>query len=69
MNKDILKGKWKEMKGDIKQKWGKLTDDDLTQIAGSYEKLEGILQKKYGYQHEQAEKEIERFVDSSKWSE
>jgi uncharacterized protein YjbJ (UPF0337 family) len=37
MNKDIFKGNWKEMKGKVKQQWGKLTDDDITQINGSYD--------------------------------
>jgi uncharacterized protein YjbJ (UPF0337 family) len=52
MNADILKGKWKEIKGEAKQKWGKLTDDDLTQIDGKEEQLLGLLQKRYGYAKE-----------------
>ena len=63
LNKDILKGKWKEIKGDIKAKWGKLTDDDLTEIEGNQEKLVGILQKRYGYAKEEAEKEYKDFMD------
>lgn len=55
MNEDILKGKWKEIKGSIKEKWGDLTDDDLTEIEGQTEKLAGILQTKYGYTKEKAE--------------
>ena len=62
MNKDILKGKWKELKGGLKQKWGKLTDDEITQIEGSYDKLEGTLQKRYGYQKDQASREIDAFL-------
>ncbi len=50
MNADIVKGKWTEMKGKIKQQWGKLTDDEVTQISGSYDELCGKLQKRYGYQ-------------------
>ena len=61
MNKDTLEGNWTELKGKIKQQWGKLTDDDLTQINGSYQELEGKLQKAYGYQKDQAEKELEEF--------
>ena len=57
MNADILKGKWKEIKGEAKQKWGKLTDDDLTQIEGKEEQLVGLLQKRYGYAKEKAEEE------------
>jgi uncharacterized protein YjbJ (UPF0337 family) len=62
MNADILKGKWKEMKGKVKEKWGKLTDDDVTQIEGKEEKLLGFLQKRYGYTKEQAEKEYDEFI-------
>ena len=49
MNEDILKGKWREIKGRVKEKWGKLTDNDLGEIEGKGEKLLGILRKKYGY--------------------
>lgn len=62
LNVDILKGKWKEIKGDIKAKWGKLTDDDLDEIGGNQEKLVGILQKRYGYAKEEAEREYEDFM-------
>ena len=62
MNADILKGKWKEMKGGVKEKWGKLTDDDLSQIEGREEQLLGLLQKRYGYSKEEAEEEYERFM-------
>lgn len=62
MNKDILKGKWNELKGKVKQKLGKLTDDDITQINGSYEELEGRLQKAYGYQKDQLKKELDDFA-------
>jgi uncharacterized protein YjbJ (UPF0337 family) len=62
MNADILKGKWKEIKGGLKMKWGKLTDDDVTQIEGVEEKLLGLLQKRYGYTKEIAEKEYEEFM-------
>ena len=67
MNKDIIKGKWHEIKGKVKQQWGKLTDDEITKMDGSYEELEGILQKKYGYHKDQAEKEIQRFLDKNNW--
>lgn len=62
MNKDILKGKWNEVKGKVKQQWGKLTDDDITQINGSYEELEGRIQKVYGYQKDQVKKELDDFA-------
>jgi len=62
MNADILKGQWKEIKGEVKQKWGKLTDDDLTQIEGKEEQLLGLLQKRYGYAKEKAEEEYKGFI-------
>jgi uncharacterized protein YjbJ (UPF0337 family) len=66
MNADILKGKWKEIKGGLKQRWGKLTDDDVTQIEGIEDKLLGFLQKRYGYTKEIAEKEYEEFMSRYK---
>lgn len=67
MNKEIIKGKWNEIKGQLKQQWGKLTDDEITQMRGSYEELAGLIQKKYGYQKDQAEKEIKAFLDKNNW--
>ncbi|MFW5798498.1 MAG: CsbD family protein [Planctomycetota bacterium] len=63
MNKDILKGKWKQLKGDIKREWGKLTDDDMDRIAGDHDKLVGRLQELYGLKKEEAEKKIDAMVD------
>jgi uncharacterized protein YjbJ (UPF0337 family) len=60
MNTDQIKGSWKQLKGKIKEKWGKLTDDDLTVIAGERDQLLGKLQERYGYTKEQAEKELAR---------
>ena len=57
MNEDILKGKWLEIQGKVKEQWGKLTDDDLVEIGGKGEKLLGLLQKRYGYIREKAEPE------------
>jgi uncharacterized protein YjbJ (UPF0337 family) len=62
MNKDILEGKWKQMRGEAKAWWGKLTDDDLDRAAGKYEVLAGIIQEKYGYTREQAADEIDKHV-------
>ncbi len=62
MNADILKGKWKEIKGTVKQKWGKLTDDDLIEVEGNEEKFIGILQKRYGYTRDKAEQEYNGFI-------
>ena len=49
MNWDVLKGNWKQLTGKVKQKWGKLTDDDLTAIGGKRDEMVGRLQKHYGY--------------------
>lgn len=65
MNKDIFKGNWKEIKGKVKEKWGQLTDDDITRIQGDYEQLEGAIQKKYGYDKERAQHEIETFIEDN----
>ena len=62
MNKDIVEGKWKQMRGETKAWWGKLTDDDLDRAAGKFEVLAGILQEKYGYTREAAAEEIEKRV-------
>ena len=66
MNEDILKGKWSELKGEAKKKWGKLTDDDLMVISGQKEKLVGVLQAKYGYAKEKAEEEYKSFLEKHK---
>ena len=62
MNADVLKGKWKEMKGKVKEQWGKLTDDDLDKIEGRSEQMVGLLQQRYGYAREKAEEEYNRFL-------
>lgn len=67
MNKDIIKGKWQEVKGKIRQQWGDLTDDEISKMKGSYEELQGVLQKKYGYDRDRSEKEIEAFVKKNRW--
>lgn len=66
MNEDILKGKWKEIKGSVKEQWGSFTDDDLTEVEGKQEKLIGILQTKYGYTKEKAEEEFNKFISGYK---
>ena len=63
MNKDIFKGKWAQMKGGIRTQWGKMTDDDVDQIQGDAEKFIGKLQERYGYGREQAEKELNDFMN------
>ena len=62
MNQDVLKGKWMQLKGEVRTQWGKLTNDDLDQIQGNSEKLVGKLQERYGYAQEQANKEVDEFL-------
>jgi len=61
MNTDEIKGKFKELKGDFKKKWGELTDDEWTQVSGDKDKLLGILQQRYGRSKEQAQREVDEF--------
>jgi uncharacterized protein YjbJ (UPF0337 family) len=63
MNRDTLKGQWTQFKGDVKIQWGKLTDDDLSQINGNVDKLIGAVQERYGYARERAESEVNQMVD------
>jgi len=60
MNTDIFEGRWKQMRGDLRSWWSKLTDDDLENIAGHKDKLLGVLQEKYGYTREEARREVDR---------
>ncbi len=59
---DIVLGKWHELKGQVRQQWGKLTDDDLAQLSGKTEELVGVLQQRYGYGKAQAEIEINHWI-------
>jgi len=65
---DILEGNWKQLKGKVKVQWGKLTDDDLTQINGEKDQLIGKLQERYGYNKERAKEEIDNFFTETKQS-
>lgn len=65
MNNETFKGNWNMFKGKIKEKWGKITEDDLTTIQGKRDQLLGLLQKKYGYAKEQAETELNTW--EKKW--
>lgn len=64
MNWDQIAGKWKQAKGQVQEKWGKLTDDDLDVIDGRQEVLAGKIQEKYGVAKEEAEKQVEEFCSS-----
>jgi uncharacterized protein YjbJ (UPF0337 family) len=61
MNKDILEGQWTKLKGEVRERWGKLTDDDLDEIAGKRDQLLGTLQKRYGYARDEAERELKEW--------
>jgi len=63
MNADILKGKWLQLKGKVRSQWGKLTDDELDQINGDGEQLVGLLQERYGYAKDRAQREVDTFID------
>jgi uncharacterized protein YjbJ (UPF0337 family) len=65
MNQDVLSGKWKQMRGQVKQWWGKLTDDDLDRIDGAMDKLAGTLQERYGWERDQAEREMKKRFEGS----
>jgi uncharacterized protein YjbJ (UPF0337 family) len=63
MNKDTIEGNWKEFKGKIQEKWGKLTDDRLDVIEGKRDQLAGEIQQAYGISKEQAEKQVKKFEE------
>ena len=61
MNRDTLKGQWTQLKGKVRQQWGKLTDDDVDQAQGNAETLIGKIQERYGRNREEAEREFDRW--------
>jgi uncharacterized protein YjbJ (UPF0337 family) len=61
MNSDQMKGKWKQMKGSVKERWGKLTDDDIDVINGQQEQLVGKIQERYGIARDAAQKQVEEW--------
>jgi len=62
MNFEQLEGKWKQVKGNVRERWGRLTDDDLEQIAGKREQLVGRIQERYGIMKEAAEAQVNEFM-------
>ncbi len=64
MNSDQIKGKWTQLKGSVKAKWGDLTDDDLAEIEGETEKLAGKLQERYGIEREEAKRRVDEWSKS-----
>jgi uncharacterized protein YjbJ (UPF0337 family) len=63
MNTDILKGNWKQLRGEIQKQWGKLTNDDMDVVEGEYDKLVGRIQERYGYNREEAQREVDDYFD------
>lgn len=63
MNRDIAQGQWKRMKGVIREQWGRLTDDEFDEIAGRHEQLVGRIQQRYGKARDEAEQEVNDFLD------
>ena len=64
MNTDIAEGKWKQLKGSVQAKWGKITDDEFDQIKGNRERMVGILQEKYGQHKDKVRKEVDDYFDT-----
>jgi uncharacterized protein YjbJ (UPF0337 family) len=64
MNWDYIKGNWKQVTSKLKQKWGKLTDDDLTVVAGKRDEFLGKIQERYGVGKDEAEKGLDEFTRS-----
>ena len=67
MNWDQIKGNWNLAKGKVKEKWGDLTDDDLTKIEGQRDQLVGRIQERYGLAKEQAERQVSEWERSTHW--
>ncbi|OWT63916.1 CsbD family protein [Candidimonas nitroreducens] len=67
MNEDTIKGKWKQLAGKIRGKWGKLTNDDLDVAEGNMEYLVGKIQERYGIAREEAEKQVRDFNDGAQY--
>lgn len=68
MNKDITQGNFGQIKGKIKQQWGKLTDDEIDQMEGNAEILAGKLQERYGLERDEAERQAREFRSSNNWN-
>jgi uncharacterized protein YjbJ (UPF0337 family) len=62
MNRDTLKGQWMQIKGRVREQWGKLTDDEIDQMQGNAEQLIGKVQERYGRTREQAEQEVNSWL-------
>ncbi len=63
MNWDTVEGRWKELKGKARQRWGKISDDEMDRIGGKRDELEGAIQRAYGRSRDEAKKEVDTFAD------
>ena len=63
MNRDILKGQWMQLKGKIREQWGELTNDEIDQVQGNAEMLVGKIQERYGRSRDEAERELDRWLE------
>jgi uncharacterized protein YjbJ (UPF0337 family) len=68
MDKEQISGGWHQLKGKVKEQWGKLTDDDLTQLEGHAEQLAGKIQQRYGVEKAEAERQAKEFRARNKWN-
>lgn len=62
MNEDTLKGQWTQLKGKVREQWGKLTNDDLDQIQGQAEQLVGLIQERYGVARDEARRQVNAWL-------
>ncbi len=67
MNRDITRGNFNQIKGKLKQQWGKLTDDEIDQMEGNADILIGKLQERYGWNREEAERQAREFRTQNNW--
>ena len=67
MDWDRVEGNWKQVKGQVKEQWGKLTDDDINTINGRRDQLEGILQQRYGYAKDQVRNDVDSWLNAQHW--
>ena len=63
MNRDTLRGQWMQLKGKVRQQWGELTDDEIDQVQGNAEMLIGRIQERYGRSRDEAEREVDGWLD------
>jgi uncharacterized protein YjbJ (UPF0337 family) len=67
VNSDTIQGNWQQLKGKVKEQWGKLTDDDLTYLEGKQDQLAGKIQERYGVARDEAERQVREFRSRNNW--